>query len=776
MKDNVDFIVKLLTEFFPVGATFWIQLGKLMMGIAILTSAYTISRKILRHLRTFRVRREVQRRLHPYFSPGDIYNKTAFYIQSRCQETSPSENSDYSRFYRSKMLKTPPIMPIILDILKTEDREDNIKFILADSAMGKTTFLVNLYIKLASMKDRLINGLPFDVALVPLADPNALTRIEALPNKSNTVLLLDALDEDANAQRNYRQRLDELYAHVREFQYTIVTCRTHFFPADKEMPHQPGYWYYGEHEENRLSKLYLAPFTQLDVDSYLAQKYVLRKLSISRYLRARRIIKYVPKLSMRPLMLHFIDSLLSVYPLPTTPATIYEAYIKHWIYRESMKKSIAQRYPKSEEFQEQLLGFSKVLARELFANRGANPLMTFDPATKKLTKTDQPLVEVLNSYDESSAGWDRSQPLINRNAVGHYKFAHRSILEYMVASSIYEKNDREHHADLSEIAVFLTDMINTGFATSISPGRQPRLIIVRLNEIFVEVIGANEEDGRLLEEKRSARTVRSTISVAKLEKGRVSFSPDESRSLTLEETLSFGRKFSLTGFTVQAVRVVLSDHVYLLLLLRSILPLLYTRAIRPNATDTSTIREAIANRSKGADITSFVRAAAAIIIEPNIGRKVDVFQSAVLWVVVDELYATIRVTPSQSQARKFQGHTEEEQPFDDPYKEIFGYIHAPHSVRTAAFDATAAVRVLLNIIEQIEQHQAKLGGKIPVRTTLLNISESFATSIQQVATELPQRLCCDQKRLSIVATSENRFIRSSQEALSRLLALSFSRG
>src|SRR5204863_2215643 len=58
--------------------------------------------------------------------------------------------------------------------------------------------------------------------------------VKAISDRANTVLLLDALDEDPLARGSFYTRLQSLLQLTENFRKTIITCRTQFFPDKHE--------------------------------------------------------------------------------------------------------------------------------------------------------------------------------------------------------------------------------------------------------------------------------------------------------------------------------------------------------------------------------------------------------------------------------------------------------------------------------------------------------------------------------------------------------------
>lgn len=78
--------------------------------------------------------------------------------------------------------------------------------LLADSGMGKTSFALNYYIFNSRRRRRKRHR----IAVIPLGHPQAMIELQKISRKKETILILDAFDEDGEAWRDYRGRLDTL--------------------------------------------------------------------------------------------------------------------------------------------------------------------------------------------------------------------------------------------------------------------------------------------------------------------------------------------------------------------------------------------------------------------------------------------------------------------------------------------------------------------------------------------------------------------------------------
>jgi len=109
--------------------------------------------------------------------------------------------------------------------------------------------------------------------------------------------------------------LGTLVSLARNFRTVIVTCRSQFFPKDEEIPAETGVLKVGpvgpsEARVYYFHKLYIAPFTDGQVNSYLKQHFPIWKLR--QRSAAREIVAKIPDLVARPMLLARVPDLVSV--------------------------------------------------------------------------------------------------------------------------------------------------------------------------------------------------------------------------------------------------------------------------------------------------------------------------------------------------------------------------------------------------------------------------------------------------------------------------------
>lgn len=351
------------------------------------------------------------------FAPSSIERSIRYYIRPFCQSQDPAGGADSLLIHpvQNKLFAT-------LDNILDSSGRERYFFLLADSGMGKSSALINYYVRhLHRWRKK------YKLAVVPLGMPNADDKIAAIPDKENTVLFLDALDEDTLAMVDYVERIRLLIKATSDFPRVLITCRTQFFNKDEEIPKETGVLKIydrelGEGAEYRFVRIYLTPFTDKQVKSYLRRRYPLwywRKRK-----QAFKLVTKIPQLTARPMILAHIGSLLDTKRDFNYSFEVYEEMVNAWIARE---KGFV-------EDSDQLRRFSELLAVDLFLNRA-------NRGGEIITKAEiKHLAQQwgITIHEDKLSG----RGLLNRDAIGNFKFAHRSIMEHLFIQNFAKENNK----------------------------------------------------------------------------------------------------------------------------------------------------------------------------------------------------------------------------------------------------------------------------------------------------------------------------------------------
>jgi len=170
-----------------------------------------------------------------------VERTTKYFIPVKHQSVAPSIDAELGSSYISSPKEE--LIPFFLKKAFKNDKDDNKYYlILADSGMGKTTFMINLYIRYKNAFRFPFAPPKYDIKLFPLGNPDIWEDIKGVKDKKNTILLLDAFDEDLEAIKDHQKRLNEILPKVHKFREIVITCRTQFFPSEKEEPDRTGYF------------------------------------------------------------------------------------------------------------------------------------------------------------------------------------------------------------------------------------------------------------------------------------------------------------------------------------------------------------------------------------------------------------------------------------------------------------------------------------------------------------------------------------------------------
>ncbi|HEX3046629.1 MAG TPA: hypothetical protein VHY08_17870, partial [Bacillota bacterium] len=394
------------------------------------------------------------------YNETDFKRVTSIYIKPNAIDMDPCEAKDFRYTHGMK----ESIFSFVDRLFDKSTEKYNI--LLADSGMGKTAFLLNYFVR----HYQIFRWKKYKIYLFPLGaqrnQPNQDLEqfIQSIPKEERNqgVLFLDAFDEDPKAIDNHHDRLIQIVKLTSEFRSVLITCRTQFFAKDEEIPKETGIvkvicTNMNESKTYLLYKFYIAPFDERQVAKYIYKKYPFFLLHLQKtqkgsfkqdkrsqlifwpHRRAWKVINKINDLRFRPMVLTYIDYLMKVNNEMNSRARIYEAIVNGWLERES---PIVDK--------EKVRTFCEKMAIELFEKYPLEriPFGELAPLAKQ--------------FGIDLPHWQLSgRSLLNRDAAGNYKFAHRSIMEYLYACQIIKSgiiaNEKAWNSELL-ILSFVIDM------------------------------------------------------------------------------------------------------------------------------------------------------------------------------------------------------------------------------------------------------------------------------------------------------------------------------
>ena len=358
------------------------------------------------------------------FGKETIILSTYCYVKPNCTNIDPAREAEPKNLY---MIEGNMFSELDKYLLKETPKKNGSRhiLILADSGMGKTSFLLNYYAYNQKKPKRTRQR----IALVPLGISDADEYIDKIENKESTVIFLDAFDEDTKAIKNHRERLAFLMRKkCSRFKRVIITCRTQFFPSDEEIPKETGILKVADRKAGEpgfyiFNKLYLSPLSDKQVSIFLKNRF---KWNFKKRKKAKILVQKIPSLKVRPMLLAHIPDLINSNQTDLQYSyQLYEIMVDNWLERE--KGWIRNK--------NDLRQFSEKLAFDLYINREKR-------GAEKISKNE--LSALAKEWNIQLEGWQLTgRSLLNGDTVGNYKFAHRSIMEFLFVVHFFKLNNKE---------------------------------------------------------------------------------------------------------------------------------------------------------------------------------------------------------------------------------------------------------------------------------------------------------------------------------------------
>jgi hypothetical protein len=280
-------------------------------------------------------------------------------------------------------------------------------------------------------------------------------------------------------------RIRELMDICHDYRRVIITCRTQFFPSDEEVPLETGVAFLGPRKAGEKGiyefwKLYLSPFDDSDINRYLQRRYPIWQLRERK--KARELAFQVKSLSARPMLLAHIPDIVKSNSSVTQTFQLYQLMVNAWLERESswVQKSDLKEYS-------ELLSVNLYICRE---HRGMERI-PYDE-----------LVKLAQDWSIDLSQWQLSgRSLLNRDAQGNYKFAHRSIMEFLFVNRLIQGDSNCSGIILSDqMKSFLIEQI---VPENISLALKRAFRFLSRNEVVVtysDSIGASCAEGNSLDQ------------------------------------------------------------------------------------------------------------------------------------------------------------------------------------------------------------------------------------------------------------------------------------
>jgi formylglycine-generating enzyme len=381
--------------------------------------------------------------LKPEFENIYIKELSKIFIRTTAAQKSPNRYDNPGEAYKH----TGDTFDLIDFMLKKSFNENvasnKYYLVLADSGMGKTAFMLNLYLRNYSYLNFLdfLTGKIYAIKLLRFQSRNAdkeddiLERIKNMNCEDipNTILLLDGLDEDPfifskdkslSDEKVFKDRVNDIVHATCKYKEVVITCRTQYFPQQEDDLYELSIRN-GSGGFHTFQKYYIYPFSDSDVVNYLGKKY---RFKGNKKKIALQVVKNSKNLMVRPMLMSYIDLLIEDDRVYSSSVQIYDALIEKWLMREGGKWK--EKEIERKNFVDALKNFSILIAVQIYNN-------WLDSRTFYITKEKAIEISETCGYpiDRHEA---TGKSLLTCDAKMNWKFSHKSILEFIIAKKASE--------------------------------------------------------------------------------------------------------------------------------------------------------------------------------------------------------------------------------------------------------------------------------------------------------------------------------------------------
>ena len=358
------------------------------------------------------LKRKYKKNLKENFSTKKIRQSTSYYIEPTCIIQNDSN-------FQYKEMKT---FSVLDDYFYKDNLNSNKMLIIADAGMGKTSLLINYFMynfKLLNMK-RLLKFyfVPLKIYIIPLGPSNVNKEIDLIEDKENTIICLDAFDEDFEAIDKYPERLKHLIEITGMFKNIIVTCRKNFFDNEDIAIFL---------KEFDFRKLTIKSFQEKDVNRYISKHYnFFQQEEKNKAFKLKDELYKKDKLEYSPMVISNIPKLIDKFE-KNRQCTIYDLYSlmleKHIERIYERVDDVVQRWTHINKYS--LEQFFNTLAYDMYKNNlfAISEIDFKDKLYSYVEKNEVMRTALLDSITDNF--------LLEKTTNNCYQFIHLTILEFL---------------------------------------------------------------------------------------------------------------------------------------------------------------------------------------------------------------------------------------------------------------------------------------------------------------------------------------------------------
>lgn len=351
------------------------------------------------------------------FNDDEIKDAVAGYIVPHCSPSDPA-NREGEEF----LADTRESIFSFFD-RNVESAKRSYNLLLSDTGMGKTSFCINYFVHLKNKYPHM------GTCLISLSSPDSLTHLDKIKNKSQSILIADALDEDIESTGRGRDRLSDVLSAASDFQMVIITCRSQYFMADDAIPRETPLPVLipralGQTQNFSLVRSYISPFDKKEINRYISKHFPFwQPWKIPSRLRAVKLAEEIPDLAYRPMLLDRLPELVRENTNSDELYDLYDFMVEGWLKRES-------RWIDTDRLRQ----ISDELALYIYSRM---------PGNRGRISHDE-IQYVAKNHSGSDPDWKHlsARSLLNRDSQGQFKFVHKSILEFLLVRLAVLGDDR----------------------------------------------------------------------------------------------------------------------------------------------------------------------------------------------------------------------------------------------------------------------------------------------------------------------------------------------
>jgi hypothetical protein len=393
-----------------------------ILGIPVFYVLIAIFRFFLIH---YRRQKKNKRILVSFYQTEELKKMTRFYIPTRFQFNNPADSEDLRDDpFNSKTF----LLDYCFKELLSKNSDNKFYLILGETGIGKTIFMIHLYLKCCSRFPK-----NQKILFYPLANSGVEAKIDETENNEimNSIVLLDSFDEYPPAYKDWQLALNKLLEKFSTATSVFLTCRTHFFSCVNEEPSYTLIKKIGFDKGFEVfKKIYISPFNRKDVLKYIIHAFGFIYF-LNRQNRDQLEFLFESSISflIRPMVLPWIKDLLRIKSILSGAFELYQYIIEEWLTREAKRwaqisTSFGNKKPDYLEFKAHLNQFSIDVSWLMFEKieQGLPPIISSEEIEKSFSQ-----YSVLLNYHFSSSS------LLTRNADGNWKFSHKSFFDFYLA-------------------------------------------------------------------------------------------------------------------------------------------------------------------------------------------------------------------------------------------------------------------------------------------------------------------------------------------------------